>query len=136
MSGFTEAQKQDLADYDNATLYNDAVLDEIIRHIEKEDAILVYHSDHGEEVHDFRNRYGRSLEPVTPQIHRCVYEVPLFVYTTPEYRRRHPAMYARIKEAAGRKVNLADMSMLLLDLAGVESVNFNPARSPLSPPRR
>lgn len=132
MSGFTEAQKRDLANYDNATLYNDAVLAELIQRIASEDAILVYHSDHGEEVHDFRNRYGRTLEPVTPQIRQCVYEVPLFVYTTPEYRRRHPAMYRRITEAAGRKMNLADMSRLLLDLAEVESAYFNPERSPLA----
>lgn len=130
--GFDARRKQDLMHYDNATVYNDMVLGAIIEAIKDRDAVLVYHSDHGEEIHDFRDRYGRSMEEVTPQILRCIYEIPLFVYTTPAYREKHAADYKRLREACGRNVNLADMSQFLLDLAGVESRYYDARRSVLS----
>ena len=45
-----------LADYDNATLYNDSIMAEVIKRFEKEDAIVIYMSDHGEEA------FGNGME--------------------------------------------------------------------------
>lgn len=125
----TDKEKAVVADYDNATAYNDSVLSAIIRSLEGQDAILIYHSDHGEEVYDYRKHYGRTLEPVTPEIRRYIYEVPLVVYTTPEYRRRHPETYRRILGARDRAADISDMSHTLLDIAGVRSRYYNPSRS-------
>lgn len=41
-----------LADYDNAILYNDSIVDQIIKRFEDEDAIVVYVPDHGEECYE------------------------------------------------------------------------------------
>ncbi|MCM1475230.1 MAG: phosphoethanolamine transferase [Muribaculaceae bacterium] len=128
----TEEQIQDLIHYDNATRYNDIVIGEIINSLRGKDAILIYHSDHGEEIHDFRNQYGRTLEAPNAYMYKYLYEVPFFVYTTPEYRSRHAQTYKRIKEAVNNKINLADVSQIILDIAGVESRWFNSERSPLN----
>ncbi|MCM1074048.1 MAG: phosphoethanolamine transferase [Ruminococcus sp.] len=128
----TDVQIQDLIHYDNATRYNDSVISLIIDSLRGKDAILIYHSDHGEEVHDFRNQYGRTLEAVNPMIHKYIYEVPFFVYTTPEYRKRHAETYSRLKETVGNEFSLADMSQFILDIAGVKSRWYTPERSPLN----
>ncbi len=125
----TDKEKAIVAAYDNATAYNDSVLSAIIRSLQGKDAILIYHSDHGEEVYDYRKHYGRTLEPVTPEIYRNIYEVPFMVYTTPEYRRKHPETYRRIEAARNREVSISDMSHTLLDIAGVRSRYYDPSRS-------
>lgn len=50
------AQRNDVAHYLNATLYNDMVVDSIIRMFDNRNAVVMYLSDHGEEVHNFRNQ--------------------------------------------------------------------------------
>ena len=44
-----ELWRQGTAEYDNAVLYNDFIVDEIIRRFEDKNAVLIYISDHGEE---------------------------------------------------------------------------------------
>ena len=38
-----------MSEYDNATLYNDSIVDQIVRRFANEDAIVIYVPDHGEE---------------------------------------------------------------------------------------
>ena len=45
--------------YDNATLYNDSVVYQIIKRFENSDAGVIYMSDHWEEVYDNIKRKGR-----------------------------------------------------------------------------
>ena len=62
-----KAQKQVVADYDNATRYNDDVIRRICDYFKDDDAILLYLADHGEEVLDFSNMEGRTpAEPPVP----------------------------------------------------------------------
>ena len=44
-------------DYDNATYYNDYVINQIISLFEQEEAIVIYLSDHGEECFDEINTF-------------------------------------------------------------------------------
>ena len=62
-----KAQKQVVADYDNATRYNDDVIRRICDYFKDDDAILLYLADHGEEVLDFSNMEGRILPEVQGQ---------------------------------------------------------------------
>ena len=49
-----------MAHYDNATRWNDEVVDRILSNFANEDAVVVYFSDHGEEVYDGSiSLYGR-----------------------------------------------------------------------------
>jgi len=122
-------QKVTIAEYDNATAYNDLVIATIIKQIEDKDAILIYHSDHGEEIHDYRNQYGRTMEPVTEGIYRNIYQVPLIIYTTPKYREQHPEIYARISNIQQKEVCIADISHFIIDIGGLSSEHFIPSYS-------
>ena len=49
-----------IADYLNATEYNDLVVDSIIRMFDNRNAIVLYFADHGDEIYNFRNQLGRT----------------------------------------------------------------------------
>ncbi len=126
------SQKSDVASYDNATFYNDMTIAEIYRSIAGKDAVAIYVSDHGEEVHDYRNNYGRTLEPVTKDIARNIYSVPLIIYTTDIFRTKHPELYHRIEQATQKKIYTADIGQMLLSIGGIRTRFHEPDRDPLS----
>ena len=57
-----DRKKTLVAQYDNSTVYNDWVVANIIKHHTNENAVIIYFSDHGEEIYDFRDHYGRTQE--------------------------------------------------------------------------
>ena len=57
-ASLSDAEQQSVADYLNATRYNDLVVDHIIRLFEKRNAIVLYFADHGEEVYNYRHQLG------------------------------------------------------------------------------
>lgn len=129
----TPEQKNDVRNYDIATYYNDKTISEIIKNISNEDAIVVYLSDHGEEVHDFRNQYGRTLEGITAGVANNVYRVPLIVYTTPKFRALHPSLYKSIQTASSRPVYSGDINQLLIHIGQIDTRYYRPYHDPLSP---
>lgn len=132
-SELTPSQTRDLNSYDNATLYNDSVMSVILNAVKDRNAVVVYVSDHGEEVHDYRDQYGRTLEPISKGMAHNVYEVPLLVFFTPEYEHRNPGMRQTLYDAARKKVFTADIGQLLLSLGRISTGYYDAARDPLSP---
>lgn len=127
----TKQQAKVVAEYDNATLYNDSVVALIMHSVANRDAIVVYVSDHGEEVHDFRDQYGRTMGPMTRGIADNIYRVPLVIYTTPKFREAHAAVTAQIQAAVNRKVYTADIGQMLLYLGGIATRWRDDSRNPL-----
>lgn len=125
-------QKEDLAAYDNATLYNDSVVTMIVSSLRGRDAVMVYHTDHGEEIHDYRHQYGRTLEPLTRGIVDNIFRIPMVIFTTPEFRERHPAKYRAMVEASHKPITLAAMSQLLMGISGIETEFLRAEDNPLS----
>lgn len=129
-----EKEKRELADYDNATLFVDTQLGRIIDLVSNQDAVVIYMSDHGEEVHDFRKYYGRETSaPGYRELAESLMDVPFVVYTTSKFRELHPALYTRLAANASRPWSLAYFSHFMLDLAGIESRWLRKEYSPLSP---
>ena len=77
----TQQERQVVADYDNATRYNDQVVDAILARFTDRDAIAVYLSDHGEEVYDYRDFFCRSHDlPLTPEVCKYQFEIPFMIW--------------------------------------------------------
>ena len=127
-------QRQIVADYDNATRYNDAVLARILRYFRRRDAVVIYFADHGEEVYDDGvNRYGRiHSDTPLPAVIRHEYEVPFMIWGSPTFRQRHPAEAARIRAARHRPFSHDDLPHLMLGLAGIATSHYDRTRDPLS----
>ena len=126
---WTEAQRKVIAHYDNATRYNDAVVNEIIKRFEGINSCVVYFSDHGEEVYELGNFMGHGSaehsKDISYQLH-----VPLMVWTSPTYSR--PEVPARLDSLCHAPLMTDDVSHLLLDLAGIRTAAYRPARSVIS----
>ena len=128
----SEKERLTVAYYDNATLYNDHVLDEIIRKFGDGDCCVVYFSDHGEEVYDYRGYVGHANSSMASDRNYQL-RVPLLVWMSPTYRECRPELAARVMKAVHLPVSTDDMSHLLLDLAGIDGGYLNPQRSVANP---
>lgn len=126
----SDAQKQWVAHYDNATLYNDKVVAAILEQFRDREAIVVYLSDHGEEVYDYRDYMGRSLKPIiTPERAKYQFEVPFMIWMSDKYKENHPEVVAQVERSVDRPYMIDDLPHLMLDLAGIECEWFDPTRS-------
>ena len=124
----SEKKRLTVAQYDNATLYNDHVIDEIIRKFGDGDCCIVYFSDHGEEAYDCRDFVGHGNSMLAKERNYQL-RVPLLVWMSPTYRERRPELAARVMKAVHQPVSTDDLPHLFLDLAGIDGGYLNPRRS-------
>lgn len=124
--GEEERWREVKAQYDNAVLYDDKVVDQIIQRFEDKDAIIVEISDHGNEVYDGRNFMGHSSEQTG---NRHMIEVPFVVWTSKQFREKRPELVARIRAAADRPFRTDDMIHVLLDMMSIHTTSYDPTRS-------
>ncbi len=123
-----------VAEYDNATLYNDAVVTALLERYASLDVVAIYLSDHGEEVYDWRNScYRTNSDHMTPEIARYQYEIPLLFYVSDSYKAKHSDLYGEILSARHRPFLSTMLPFLLFHLAGIHSADYNPQLDILSP---
>lgn len=124
---------KDLALYDNATLYNDLVIDEIIKKFEEREAFLVYFSDHGEEVFDYRDFMGHGCALNSSESVRLQTEVPFMIWVSALYQKKYPETVTRIASAINRPYRTSQISHLILDITGLDVEGFSPECSVIHP---
>lgn len=130
----TREKKSYIADYDNATLYNDAVMGKLMDMYSHKNAVIVYFSDHGEEVYDFRNAKGRHSERVPkPGTLMYQYEVPFMVWCSDSYIQRHPDIVKNLNNSLERPFMTDNVGQLLFDLGRVKTEYYKPDRNCISP---
>lgn len=126
----TDTKRQMIADYDNATLANDSVMGMIYDHWRDRCAVVVYVSDHGEEVYDYRdsmgriNRNGNSLEDYI----ESYFMVPVTVWMSDRFMALYPEKAEAIREACTRSGSTDDTGHFLLGLAGIDTPYYRPER--------
>jgi len=126
----TIAQRKMVAHYDNATLHNDKVVTSIIDIYRDQDAIIVYLSDHGEEVHDYRNYTGRTpTTKLTPEICKYQFEIPFMIWMSDTYKENHPDVVNQVESSLDKPFMIDDLPHLILDIAGIDCEWFDPTRS-------
>lgn len=131
-----EKRRKNLADYDNAVWYNDSVVNQIVERFKNDDAIIVYLSDHGEEV------YGPGVRHFCGRMHDAViskrladeeFRIPMWIYCTRKYQRSHPDVVNAIRKAKNKPYMSDALSHLLLGLAGIHTPTYRPQYDLLSP---
>lgn len=123
-----------IAEYDNAIHYNDAVMKQIFDHFRNENAVLVYTSDHGEEVYDYRAYSGRKVShsPTSMEM-KYQNQVPFVVWCSDTYKEKHPDIVRHIEQSLDRKSMTDVVGHMLLALGGVKSPYYNPRHDITSP---
>lgn len=132
----TEGMRKDIAHYDNATRYNDYVIQQIIDLYAQQNTVVILMADHGEEVYDYRDNMGRDdwdMGSNPEQVLRFQYMIPFVVWCSDKYMERHPNTITQLQEATGRPMMLDNMCQLLFHLSGLHSRYYHAERDILSP---
>lgn len=115
-----------VAEYDNSIAYTDSILGEVVKEISRlqEPSIMVYLSDHGENVYDDRDFQGRDPKYV---------RVPFFIYANKAYRDKNPEIMEKLGEAAETPFSTSDLIHTLVTLTGSGYRLYDATRDFLSP---
>lgn len=125
---WSEKQREVLAHYDNATLYLDAVCNQIIEKFLQTNSCILFLADHGEEVYDIDNFMGHGTAKTTKD-NKYQLRVPFEIFLTNEYQKSHPDIVYNVNSSVSKKVVTDDVSQLILDLAGITCNYSQPERS-------
>ena len=126
--------RQIIADYDNATRYNDLVVGSIVEAFKDKPSVMVYLSDHGEEVFDYRPFIGRSHEhKKSREALRCQYGIPFVVWCSDCYMASHSRQVEAIRDAQNKPATSDDVAHVLFSLAGIQTPYYHSRRDILSP---
>ena len=128
----TENEKQEIADYDNACIYNDFIIHRIISMYQKSNAIIIYFSDHGEEANDYRAHTGRDFGQLTEDGIHCLLDIPFIVYATDSYKKKHPNIFQLIVQARNTPFSIDNLPHLLSHITGVYTTEYNKSKDPIS----
>jgi heptose-I-phosphate ethanolaminephosphotransferase len=131
----TKDMREDIVHYDNATRYNDHVLQQIIGLYDQQNTIVVYLSDHGEEVYDYRENSGRDdwgMGSDPRQVLRWQYMVPFVVWCSDKYAATHPDIIKQLQNATSRPAMLDNVCQLLFHLSDLKTPYYNKTRDVLS----
>lgn len=118
-----ENQRQIVADYDNSILYNDYIVSEIINRYVDRDAVVIYLSDHAQDVFVSDPKYFGHSKADNPVSVAAGSDIPFYVYMSSQFKEQHPAMASRIAGGVGRNINTSDLIYTLMDLMGSRFAN-------------
>lgn len=113
--------------YDNAIAYTDYFIDCVIREIENtgRPAVLLYLGDHGENLlDDERNMFLHGTFAGS----KYEYHIPLFVWTSKQYRDLHPDKIEAMKANTGKCISTMTIFHSLLDLGDIDYPNIDSTR--------
>lgn len=131
-----EKRRKVMAYYDNAVWYNDSVVNQIVNRFKRDEAIIIYVPDHGEEVFGpgARHFFGRMHDAnVDRRLADEEFRIPMWIYCTQKYVRKHRDVYKSVRAAAKKKYMTDALSHLLLGLAGIHTPYYRPEYDLLSP---
>ncbi len=131
----TNKQRQTLSYYDNATLYNDSIVAQIVKRYKNKNAIVIYMPDHGEECYEGNRGFicrNHSAAIDWPLAH-YEFEIPFWIYCSQKYIRTHRDIYRQIRKAKDKRFMTDALPHLLLYLAGIETPTYNAKYNILSP---
>ena len=120
----TSDQKKVVAYYDNSVLYNDFVINEIFKIFSDGDSLIVYLSDHGENLYE-NGRLGHGMES------RFSYEIPLLFIASREFLTANAELWQRLDAAKDKPFMSDDLAHLLADIIGVAPLELDTSRSPI-----
>ena len=128
-------ERQTLADYDNAILYNDSVVTEIVKKFENEDAIVIYVPDHGEEcyegdMHFFCRMHSAKIDA---RLAHAEFDIPMWIWCSRKYIKKRPEIFRQVVNARNRRFMTDALAHMLLYLGGIHARDYNEQLNLLSP---
>ena len=119
-------QRRVTAEYDNAVLYNDFIVDEIIRRFEDKNAVVIYISDHGMEVFDGSDFAGHSVE-AAGNVHMI--EIPALIWASKSFRERYPEKISALAAAVDKPYRTDWLIHAVLELMDIRTTSCDATKS-------
>ncbi len=119
-----EHQRKILAAYDNATLYNDFVVNSIMDRYKEQDAVVFYFSDHGLDLFDTDPNYFGHAK-ATEESQAQGKKIPFMIYVSPVFQELHPDKIEKIKSSTNKPFCTDKFIYAVMDVAGYRFVNNN-----------
>lgn len=116
--------KKTIDKYDNSVLYNDFIINTIIKSLEglkNEKTVMIYFSDHGEEMYDYRQFAGHAYEKVSPTM--C--EIPFMIWMSGSYKQSRSDLVFDNE----RPYSTADFIFSVSDIGGLKYEGYDDSRS-------
>lgn len=116
---------QKVAEYDNSIAYTDSILGEVVKELSRlqDPSVMVYLSDHGENVYDDRDFQGRDPKFV---------RVPFFIYANKAYRENNPEIIEKLEKAVRASFSTSDIIYTIITLTGSDYRLYDSTRDILS----
>ncbi|MDA3953736.1 MAG: phosphoethanolamine transferase [Bacteroidales bacterium] len=128
-----DSKKKIIAEYDNSILYNDFIVDSLLKIIKKNIShknnnisSAIYLSDHGENVFDELDRVGHDYSKTLPKAN---VEIPFIVWLSESYMIKYPEKVKIIESNIHKPFVSDDLFHSILDLNFIESPIFDGRRS-------
>ena len=133
-SYITKKKKKEIADYDNATRYNDYVLMQIINRFRNKNTVLVYFSDHGEEIYDYRDHKGRDLSSniISYNYLKYQHEIPFMIWCSDVFKGKYPQTIDDIKKSLSKPFMLDNLPNILFHLGQIDTDYYKPTKDLLN----
>lgn len=123
----TDKQLKVYNEYDNAVLYNDFVVASLIKKFNESNpyGLLMYFSDHGEEVFDYKDRDFNGRRETNPS--KAMYNVPFLLWASPQWRKDHDI--DSLKPYVDRPYSSSYFINTWADLVGISYEGWVPEKS-------
>lgn len=122
-----------VADYDNAVLYNDSVLQHVFDIYKERNAVVIYLSDHGEETYDYKDAIFRYYEGhMTKGWLKHIHNIPFVIWCSDKYIQKHGETVRSIGNATNRPFMIDNLCQLLFHLGEIRSDYYIPERDLIS----
>ena len=126
-SDLNVSERSVLAHYDNAILYNDSIVNQIVKRFKNQNAIVIYVPDHGEECYEGNRGFicRKHSAAIDYDLARYEFEIPFWVYCSKKYIANHPEVFREIKAAKNRRFMTDALPHMLLYLAGIYTKDYH-----------
>ena len=135
-TSLTQESRQRIAEYANATRYNDEVIHHIMQLFQDTNTLLVYFPDHGEEVYDYRDFYGRQIlgeDKITDQLIKYQMEIPFIIWCSDKWKTSHEALWNDLANAIDKDFTTDKLCHMLFRLGGIKTDIYRPSLDLSSP---
>ena len=99
-------------------------INEILSRFKDKDALMVYISDHGEEMWQ-SGFVGHGPTSVS----KYMIEIPFLIWVSDTYKTKRPANIERIKNALNKPFMTDNLVHVMLDLSDIETKQYDPTKS-------
>ena len=120
-----ENQRASLAHYDNTILYNDFIINEIIKLFKNNETIIIYTSDHGEDLFQSNPNFAGHGIINNEKSEKIIKEIPFIIYTSPLFIQHYPQAIKSIENNLNKEFRTDDLIYTIMDIIGVSFKNNN-----------